>query len=217
MMICCADIGSVARKRFGWAAHASEPGSEGRSGTDIAEFAQFVGDRLAVEKKVSLGFECPLWIPIAQEPSRLTRARSGEGNRAWSAAAGSASLTTGLSQVAWILDRIRRRSKNTEAFLDWGSFKNSPSGLFIWEAFVTGRAKAGPPASPRSSMGSSHEADAMAAVRAFRCALDDPESRSAVTAKSRTRSLIGAALLWAGWSTDVHLLHEPCLVIKAPK
>ena len=82
--------------------------------------------------------------------SRLTQARPGENDRAWSAAAGAASLTTGLAQVAWILDRIRRQSKNTKPFLDWRSFQRSQSGLFIWEAFVTGTAKAG-----------SHEADAM--------------------------------------------------------
>ena len=204
MMICCADIGSVANERFGWAAHSGEPDREGPSGTDIGEFAQFVADKLAVEEKVSLGFECPLWIPIANEPSRLTQARSGEGDRAWSAAAGSTSLTTGLAQVAWILDRVRRQSKDTIAFLDWRSFQRSQSGLFIWEAFVTGGAKAG-----------SHEADAMAAVTAFRLALSDPKPKSAVEPESRTRSLIGAALLWTGWSTDVRLLHRPCLLIRA--
>ena len=204
MIICCADIGSVANGKFGWAGHSGEPEREGRFGTDIGEFAQFVAARLAVEEKVSLGFECPLWIPVADVPSRLTRARPGEGDRAWSAAAGSTSLTTGLAQVAWILDRIREQSKDTKAFLDWGSFQRSQSGLFIWEAFVTGKAKTG-----------SNEADAMAAVTAFRDALGHPEPKSAVEPKSRTRSLIGAALLWTGWSTDIQLLHEPCLVIRA--
>ena len=70
MMICCADIGSVANGRFGWAGHSGEPDREGWFGTDIGEFAQFVADRLAIEEKVSLGFECPLWIPVANEPSR---------------------------------------------------------------------------------------------------------------------------------------------------
>ena len=204
MMICCADIGSVANEKFGWAVHSGEPDGKGSSGTDIREFAQFIAHRLAVGEKVSLGFECPLWIPIANEPSRLTRARSGEGDRAWSAAAGSASLTTGLAQVAWILDRVRRQSEHTEAFLDWSSFQRSQSGLFIWEAFVTGKAKA-----------DSDEADAMAAVKAFRLALGDPGPKSAVKTKSRTRSLIGAALLWTGWSTDIRLLHKACLVIQA--
>ena len=204
IIICCADIGSVANKRFGWAAHSGEPDREGLSGTDTGEFAQFVADKLAIEEKGTLGFECPLWIPIANEPSRLTQARQGEGDRAWSAAAGSAVLTTGLVQVAWILDRIRRQSNDTKAFLDWRSFQRSQSGLFIGEAFVTGGAKA-----------SSHEADATAAVTAFRRALGHPEPKSAVEPKYRTRSLIGAALLWTGWFTDIQLLQESCLVIRA--
>ena len=204
MMICCADIGSVVSERFGWAAHSGEPDREGWSGTDIGEFAQLVAGELAVERKVALGFECPLWIPIADEPSSLTRARSGEGNRAWSAAAGATSLTTGLAQVVWILDRIRQRSNDTKAFLDWENFQRSKSGLLIWEAFVTGSSSTG-----------SHERDAMAAVTAFRCVLGDSEPTSAVEPTSRTRSLIGAALLWAGWSTDVRLLRTPCIVIRA--
>ena len=213
MMICCADIGSVARERFGWAAHTpvSPAATDGRDQTDIGEFARFVADRLDVGDKVSLGFECPLWIPIADDPFSLGRARPGEGNRPWSAAAGSASLTTGLAQVAWILARIRRPSRNTEPFLDWNSFQRSQSGLFLWEAFVTGKGKSD------SGKSNSHVADAMAAVNAFRCAMDDAEPESSVEqrSKSRPRSLIGAALLWAGWSTDIQLLHEPCLVIKA--
>lgn len=205
MMICCADIGSVANGKFGWAGrHPGAANREERSGTDMKEFTQFISRTLADGEKVSLGFECPLWIPVADEPSRLTRARQGEGDRAWSAAAGANSLTTGLAQVAWILDRIRRRSEGTEAFLDWSSFHSSQGGLFLWEAFVSGKAKA-----------SSHEEDAMAAVNAFLSALSDSEPKTAVEPESRTRSLIGAALLWTGWSTDIGLLHEPCLVIRA--
>ena len=204
MIVCCADIGSVAKKRFGWAAHPGEPDRKGRRGNDIDEFAQFVAGELLSERKVALGFECPLWIPIADKPSELGRARPGEGNRPWSAAAGAASLATGLAQVAWILDRIRPRSKDIEAFLDWRKFEPSQTGLFLWEAFVTGRAATG-----------SHEGDALAAVTAFRRAMGDGEPKSAVKAESPTRSLIGAALLRTGWSTDLDLLRARCLVIKA--
>ena len=204
MMICCADIGSVANGKFGWAGHPAEPDGQAPSGRDMEKFAEFVARGLAVHKRVSLGFECPLWIPVADEPSRLTRARPGEGNRAWSAGAGSTSLSTGLAQVVWILDRIRRQSEETEVFLDWKCFQRSQSGLFIWEAFVTGGAKGG-----------SDPEDAMAGVNAFRRTLPDPELKNAVRRESRVRSLIGAALLWSRWSTDTRLLHEPCLVIRA--
>ena len=202
--ICCADIGSVAKGNFGWAGLSGKPDGEESSGNDIRRFAAFVARSLAAEEKVALGFECPLWIPVADEPCRLTRARQGEGNRAWSAAAGSGSLATGLAEVAWILDRIRQQSEDTKAFLDWSRFQRSQSGLFIWEAVVTGGTKSG-----------SHELDAMAAVNAFRLALPDPERKNAVTPMSRTRSLIGAALLWAGWSTDIRLLRTPYRVIRA--
>ena len=98
MTICCADIGSVARGNFGWAGLSGEPDREESSGSDIREFAAFVARSLAAEERVSLGFECPLWIPVADEPCRLTRARRGEGSRAWSAAAGSGFSRDGLGR-----------------------------------------------------------------------------------------------------------------------
>lgn len=203
MTICCADIGSVAAGNFGWAGLSGEPDREESHGSGIAELAEFVASSLAAEEKVSLGFECPLWIPVADEPCALTRKRTGEGGRPWSAAAGACSLATGLTEVAWILGRIRQQSEDIEAFLDWSRFQRSQSGLFIWEAFVTGSAKAG-----------SHESDAMAAVNAFRLALPDPEQKNAVKPDAPTRSLIGGALLWAGWSTDMQLLRTPSVVIR---
>ena len=207
MTICCADIGSVARGNFGWASLSLERGRETRSGTDIREFAEFVARRLAdSEGKVSLGFECPLWIPVADEPCKLTQARDGERDRAWSAAAGAGSLATGLAEVAWILDYVRQESRDKEAFLDWNLFKRVQSGLFIWEALVTGKGKT-----------DSHESDAKAAVDAFQRALPDPISKNALTSTSRTRSLIGAALLWAGWSNDIGLLSRPCVVIQSER
>ena len=204
MTICAADIGSVRKKNFAWA---SVSGPDRRSGTCIVEFAKFVADELMNGVKVSLGFECPLWIPVAAEPGELTQAREGEGNRPWSAGAGSGSLATGLAEVSWLLDRIRQESERSEhhieAFLDWGPFERANGGLFIWEAFITGKGKSG-----------SHVGDARAAVKSFMCALSDPPLKSAVQPACRTRSLIGAALLWAGWSNDIGLLKKPCIVIR---
>lgn len=206
LTICCADIGSVANDNFGWAALAGESDRE-RFGRDMRKFAAFVAEHLRSDGKVSMGFECPLWIPIADEPAGLTKARQGERNRPFAAAAGACSLTTGLAQVAWILEQIRQDAKDTKAFLCWRCFQRSPSGLFIWEAFVTGKSKASPHEEP-----SPHESDALAACNAFSRALPYPVS--VLEPSSRTRSLVGAALLWADWSTDVRLLHTPCLVIQ---
>lgn len=204
LTICCADIGSVEKGRFGWASMSTEPDTEELSGRDIQRFSDFVAERLTAGSKVALGFECPLWVPIADEPSELTRARNGEGNRSYSAGAGAASLVTGLTEVAWILQQIRKAARDAKAFLDWGLFERVQSGLFLWEALVTGRGKTG-----------SHESDAKAAVDAFLRSLPDPMSQNALTPTLRTRSLIGAALLWAGWSTDMKLLSRSCVVIRS--
>ncbi len=204
MTICCADIGSVSKGRFGWASLSTAADQERSSGKDIEALADLVGGHLANGKKVALGFECPLWVPVADSPCDLTRKRKGEGNRPWSASAGATSLATGLTEVAWVLQRIRPTVQGVEAFLDWRAFEAVQSGLFVWEAMVTGRGKT-----------ESHESDARAAVDAFHRALPDPASHDALEPASRTRSLIGAALLWAGWSKDLDLLHRPCVVIRS--
>ena len=204
LTICCADIGSVERGNFGWASLSVGPDPKTSSASDMQALSDFVAERLTAGQKVALGFECPLWVPIADEPSELTRARDGEGNRSYSAGAGPTSLVTGLTEVTWILNQIRTASQDVEAFLDWGRFERVPGGLFLWEALVTGKGKTG-----------SHQSDARAAVEAFLRALPDPMSRNALTPTSRTRSLIGAALLWAGWSRNVGLLSKPCVVIRS--
>ena len=108
-----------------------------------------------------------------------------------------------LTEVAWVLDRIRQEAPHVKAFLDWDAFDQQESGLFIWEAFVTASAK-----------GDSHQADAQAAVDAFKDSLPDPNSKNALRPTHRTRSLIGGALLWSGWTTDLKIIGEPCIVIK---
>jgi len=76
-------------------------------------------------------------------------------------------------------------------------------GLFLWEAFVTADAK-----------GRTHAADAEIAVDCFAGRLPDIPAANAVQETS-VHSLIGAALLRTGWSTDLGLLETPCVVIRA--
>ena len=206
----CADIGSMQAKAgnsFGWAGLSIGPNGQQSSwqrGKDIQELADAVADGLNQGAKVALGFECPLWVPVRGDRKKLTSGRSGEGNRAWSAEAGPRSLATGLTQVSWILREIREKSVNAEAFLDWNPYGNSERELFIWEAFVSKEAKT-----------DSHIGDAKVAVSAFFDALPSLETSITEPPGSQTRSLIGAALLWASWSKDLSLLHQPCTVIKA--
>jgi len=204
-VIYCADIGSIPNRRFGWARSAADEKAieRHRGGTEIVELLDGLADDIAAGHGVALGFECPLFVPVPNQPLRLGMARPGESNRSWSAGAGAGAMATGIVQVAWILSGLRVRRPNAKAYLDWAEFAAVGCGLFLWEAFVTGPAKA-----------ATHVDDATVAVAAFRGCLPDPRARNAVSAE-RPLSLLGAALLWSGWSSDADLLHTPCLVIRA--
>ncbi len=195
----CADVGAVAKGNFGWWSSLQECGNR------PSDLANHVAATLNSGTPVALGFECPLFVPLWQDELSLTSARPGEGSRPWSAGAGCGSLTTGLVQVAWVLQEIRRQvTGETRAYLSWDDFTTSGSGLFLWEAFVSGKAK-----------GESHTADAMLGAMAFIQSLPDPPLVNSVVCSSGIYSLVGAALLRSNWSTDTKLLQEPCLVVRA--
>ncbi|MFX0199654.1 MAG: hypothetical protein ACFFCW_26320 [Candidatus Hodarchaeota archaeon] len=202
-VIFCADVGSIKTGRFGWAA-ALRPGAELESGSDISALCSRVAYCLEHGQKVALGFECPLFVPVPRNPHDLTRARSGEGNRPWSAGAGAAVLATGLTETVWILSKVRSSlSTPPPAFLSWAEFQQSTNGLFLWEAFVTASAK-----------GESHHGDAGIAVETFVSCMPDLEGANAVR-EDIVYSLIGAALLRSGWRSDLKLLSQACVVIRA--
>ncbi len=209
----CADVGSMQAGRtrqenhFGWAGASISPNGQQSpcgEGDDMQQLVDVVADGLNQGAKVALGFECPLWVPIRDKPKTLTSQRCGEGSPSWASQTAATVLTTGLAQVAWILQKIREKPVNAGAFLDWNSYRTSTDGLFIWEAFVSGTAKTG-----------SHIGDAKVAVDAFCKALPVLETSITEPPGSQTRSLIGAALLWASWSKELSLLHQPCTVVKA--
>jgi hypothetical protein len=172
LVIHCADIGSIKGGNFGWArlaVDASDPVCN--TGYEIQSFIDAIAADINAGHRVALGFECPLFVPVSDDPKELTSARPGEGNRAWSAAAGAASLATGLTETVWILDHVRRRLPTPcDVHADWKPFQLS-GGLFIWEAFVTEKAKA-----------DTHHGDAELAVLSFRESLPDPEKQNAVVA-----------------------------------
>ena len=200
MRIVCADVGSVPNDKFAWAC------ASGANGRLPSEMASHVAEALNTGDSVALGFECPLWVPVPAAEHELGKARTGEGSRSWSAGAGSGALATGLVQVCWVLYEVRRLLRvESAAFLDWAEFRRSSvPALLVWEAFVTGTAK-----------GQTHVDDACLGVKAFESALPDPCAATAVTANCSVYSLAGAALVRAGWSTNLALLEQPCLVMRA--
>ena len=203
LVLHCADIGSVARGNFGWARLAADdPGESCSTGNDISLFADNIAADLDAGHRVAVGFECPLFVPVPNEPKKLTSARPGENDRAWSAGAGAGSLATGLTETVWILDRIRQRVRVPHAaHTRWQPFQ--AGGLFLWEAFVTKEAKA-----------DTHPGDAELAVLSFRDSLPDPDAQNAIVPAGRVRSLIGAAVLQAGWASELAWLATPCIVIR---
>ena len=204
LVIYCADIGSVAKGNFGWARLECVQSPTCIVGQDIREFASRIAGDLNAKHPVALGFECPLFIPVTNDPELLTSARDGEGNRAWSAGAGAASLATGLSETIWVLTQVQRKiSTSLPIHFRWGPFQQSDVGLFIWEALVTGGSKT-----------DSHTGDAELAVNQFYKCRSDPESHNAITCPD-AHSLIGAALLQSRLEDDLSLLNEACLVIRA--
>lgn len=91
-----ADVGSIKMNKFGWCRATYDRTLI--QGTDITDFADGIANDLSSGNRVALGFECPLFVPIPDNPIRLTKARAGEGNRSWSAGAGSGALSTGLTE-----------------------------------------------------------------------------------------------------------------------
>jgi hypothetical protein len=202
LSIFCADIGSIAKENFGWA---RIHGGAVTTGTDIAGFADSVATDLGTGYHVALGFECPLFVPITDDPRGLTGARPGESDRPWSAGAGAGSLATGLTETVWVLDRVRKRlASSVQTTAVWREFCDSQGGaLFVWEAFVTKDAKA-----------DTHHGDAELGALSFLRALPDPTAKNAVSCSCPVRSLIGAALLQSGLVSELDWLYRSCLVLR---
>ena len=202
LVVYCADIGSVAAGNFGWARRPIDSVTE--TGTDIQEFADRVAWDLTEDRPVALGLECPLFVPLPDDPTHLAKARRGEGRRPWSAGAGPGALAMGITESAWILRRIRSAVQpEVKASLDWSEFESRRKGLFLWEAFVSATAK-----------GTSHTGDAVIGIDTFIAGLPDIVGINAIPAES-VISLIGLALLRTDWTTDPQVLSQGCVVIKA--
>lgn len=113
-------------------------------------------------------------------------------------------MAFGLVEGAWLLRSLSHGIPQLDVTLDWQAFLADPRGLLLWEAFVTGSAKAAD---------RTHSGDAAVACQEFLKRLPIPASD--VTA-DRPLSLAGALLLWSGLSADPGVLaFEPLVVLPA--
>jgi hypothetical protein len=207
------DVGSVRARppRFGWAGidvsgtTRSKPFPSTSDGTNNPlTVAESIVAGLNNGMLVALGMESPLVIPVPAEWEDLGRSRAIDGGRAWSAGAGIAVMGTGLVQLAWICRQVAQQHPGVATTNEASWSPDTP--LLIWEAFVSGAAKA--PAGPNG-----HHEDALAAVEAFL----DPKRQPAQDAlgKAEPFNLAATAALRAGLLLDPGELSAPMTIIKA--
>jgi hypothetical protein len=198
------DIGKPG-KSLAWAI--DDPNEEG---SDLDECIEALATALA-EGAVALGFEAPQFVPVRDDPMKLTAARSGESGpglptRPFSAGAGATVLVTSVVIVPYVLRRLRERTSGTTVTLDWRRPINKPGHLLLFEAFV---------ADQRKTTATRHVEDAKLAIADFRSGMTHPASFESSVTSPECLSLLGAALLRTGWSSDLALLSTPCLVVRS--
>ena len=205
-VIYAADIGSIKSGNFGWARLDPEQDTtqvERNDGSEIEKLVDAVEHDLNVSARgVALGFECPLFVPVPENPFLLGAARVGEGNRPFSGRPGTGALVTGLVQIAWILRSLRERCPNLPPSLTGTSSPALAKACSFGKRLSLERQSAALMSTTPSSR-----------RPPFRDSLPNPPAANAVEGV-KPLSLIGSALLWSGWSPDPALLDKPCLVMK---
>ena len=190
------DIGKLTN--LGWVV---EGPSVSKSGTDIDSCIKFLASAMKMGP-LALGFEAPMFVPYGRKRRDLDKARKGEGNRAFSASAGACVLTKGLVIVPYILEKLRCSAKAARPTFKWRD-RLCERDLQLFEAFVTNVGEA-----------VSHEACARLALKRFPKEWEKRASFESAVEEPCTMNLLGAMLLRTGWTDDVTMLSEPCLVVR---
>lgn len=139
MHILCIDVGSF--KNIGWANDFNQIGN----GETIERELQRLGQLLNTGHRLALGFEAPIWTPRRRDLRQVTASRGGverKLSRAWSAGAGCGALATCLALMPWCLQKLSEQTGPLHATVDLAKFTAGHGQLLIWEAFVSGPAKA---------------------------------------------------------------------------
>lgn len=169
--------------KIGWA---SSDGGSG-AGDTLGNALEALGNELTFQGRATIGFECPIWVPRRADLRRITSRRGGAEqvfNRAWSAGAGCGVLAAGLGLMPWCFSEIAGATDERRATTDRETFVAS-GGLFVWEAFVSGAAKA-----------TTHMDDASMALVEFAArGMDEPSDIPAEAAVN----LAATALIATGW------------------
>jgi len=190
------DIGSLAN--LGWAV---EGPSVEESGTDIDVCVEVLA-RAMKNGPLALGFEGPMFVPYGRKRCNLDKCRKGEGDRAFGAAAGACVLAKGLVIAPYILEGLKCRIKVARPTFNWRS-QLSRQDLLLFEAFVTHVGKS-----------ISHKECAKLAIGQFLRGWQNRASFESAVEERCTMNLLGAMLLRIGWTDNLTMLSEPCLVVR---
>ena len=210
------DVGSP-KSGLAWARLLDRAEAEPTHGTDFAALAREISTDIGAARAVALGFEAPCFVPMPLAFGDLCHARDGERDRAWCVNAGAYTTAVNVQLSGWLLREIRQnvgehRANLTVDASSWGqSSLDVLPPVLLWEAFVSGKSHA-----RGGVVGelSEHVRDAITAARSFReWAHQHPRRPSDVTAPAPL-SILGAAALWSGWTTDLHVLETPVLVLR---
>ncbi|WP_156345252.1 hypothetical protein [Verrucomicrobium spinosum] len=215
-VIYACDVGSTLKKNFGWAriSALSTHSDEVRGHRSIEKLAEWIEFDLRSGRSVALGFESPGYIPVPVDAGMLSKRRSENESPSWSGKVGCYVGLIGLHQCAWLLKRMDHLKTEVYATLDVSKWRSSkiPS-LLLWEAFVSGAAH-----NRDGRCGCPIKDGATAAMWFLEweraCSVD-----CHLTGKtaSESLSLLGAALVWSEWSTDLACLKAFPLVIRPIK
>ncbi|MBF4161597.1 hypothetical protein [Nocardioides acrostichi] len=208
------DVGSVRRKGgFSW----STADAQQRGQDDPSQLGDALVAVLNRGDRVALVFECPLSVPIPDVSEAgwtdLGRARTGEGNRSWSAGAGTGALATGLVQLTWVLHYLQLHADgDVRATTQISVLLAGAANLLVAEAMVTSDGK------PEPVDGLQDHADALAAARRFEELLEvaacGEASSDVACAPQRALNLAATAALHAGVLIDLAELQQEVLVAK---
>jgi hypothetical protein len=189
------DIGKL--QNLGWAI---EGPAINQSGTDIELCIKALASAMDAGP-LALGFEAPMFVPFGRKRCDLDNARIGEGDHAFGAAPGACVLTKSLVIVPYILRGLRSRAAVARPTFKWRD-RLSRGDLLLFEAFVTNAGK------------SNHQDCARFAVMGFREKRAKGGSIDSDLNEPCTMNLLGAMILRMGWSEDLKMLSEPCLVVR---
>jgi hypothetical protein len=200
---------------FTWAATADGVALLAEGADDVGQLGRFVAERLTTGARVALAWESPLAIPVPSHDyddswGELGRARSGEGNRSWSAGAGAGVLATGLAQLAWLCGALAAGAPDLSVTTQPRAFLDGQATLLLAEALVSADGK------PEPVDGHQDKADAVAAAKRLHELLVSHGALSDVRCSPHVAlNLAAAAALHAGLSIDREELRLDVLVAKA--